>query len=68
MKTAIRAAVLQKAGSDIFVGFLPDYPAVCAQADSLDNLKIKLVKFKDLYFDYCKKSEIEIISDNMITV
>lgn len=55
-----KAIIIQQQGDqDFFFGFLTDYPAICAQASSPQDVTSKLQNYSKIYFDYMSKMEIE---------
>jgi predicted RNase H-like HicB family nuclease len=50
--------ILQPKG-DVYLGFIAQYPAICAQGDTIDQVKDKLKKFAKKYFDYMSNSSID---------
>jgi len=57
MKT--KAYIIKQNDQNIFFGFRSDYPAICAQGDSVDVVHSKLKDFSRIYFEYMGKMEIE---------
>jgi predicted RNase H-like HicB family nuclease len=54
------SVVLKVATSETCTGFVEDYPAVCAQGDSVDHVREKLTNYLKLYFDYMSKMSLEV--------
>ena len=58
--------VIQTTGQDVFFGFIADYPAICAQADSVQAVQAKLKDFSKSYFDYMSSISLDIDSPELI--
>ena len=51
-----------------FFGYVSGFPAICAQADSVDAVLASLKACAKLYFDYMAKNEIEISNKELISL
>lgn len=66
MKT--HAIVIQQDGSKHFFGYMTDFPAICAQADSVDDVISSLKTCAKHYFNYMSNNEIEISNQELISL
>ncbi len=62
MKT-LKANIMHQKTSGVYLGFIHDYPAICAQGDSIDSVLDKLNSFSKKYFDYMSQCAIEADKD-----
>lgn len=66
MKT--HAIIIQQDSSKYFFGYMSDFPAICAQADSVDEVISSLKTCAKYYFDFMSKNEIEISNQELISL
>ena len=50
---------MHQGASGVYLGFISQYPGICAQGDTVDQVKDKLQKYAKIYFDYMSQSSIE---------
>lgn len=48
--------IIKDTSSGTYTGFVKQFPGVCAQADSIDNLIAKLDSYLKIWFDYSSKN------------
>ncbi|MGB6267921.1 MAG: hypothetical protein WBF67_02845 [Olleya sp.] len=62
------AIIIKDTKTKSFTGFISQYPGVCTQANSVDQLKKNLDKNLRLYFDYVRKSDLQLNTDHITSL
>lgn len=62
------AVIIQHDGSKYFFGYIPGFPAICAQSDSVDGVLSSLKTCAKYYFDFMAKNGIEISNKELISL
>lgn len=55
----LKGNIIHQGVSGVYLGYICQYPAICAQADTVDKVKDKLQIFAKKYFDYMSDSAVE---------
>lgn len=55
----LKGHIIHQQNDGVYLGFIAQYPAICAQANTIDQVKDKLQKFAKKYFDYMSNSSID---------
>lgn len=55
----LKGHIIYQGASGVYLGFIDQYPAICAQGNDVDQVKAKLQKFAKKYFDYMSNSAVE---------
>jgi predicted RNase H-like HicB family nuclease len=60
--------VVKNSKTNTYTAFLGDYPAVCTQADSVDQLKKNLNRNTQVFFDYIRNKELELEESEFVSL
>jgi predicted RNase H-like HicB family nuclease len=55
----LKGNIIHQGTSGVYLGFISQYPAICAQGDTIDQVKDKLQVFAKKYFDFMSNSAVE---------
>ena len=62
----LKGNIIHQVASGVYLGFISQYPAICAQGDSVDQVKQKLQKYAKIYFDFMSQSNVEAENGELI--